>query len=149
MSNELTACDAWIIRTLAGQIGRGDPALNGVAAYADIVPEGAAFPCLLFSCLSAKDRVGPGAVRLLTRPLYFIRAVGQGDSFALLKPLATAMDGLLQQTSLQSAYVPPAVIDSVTVRGAFREEAHQSSSVTDGVRYIYLGGLYRIHCYQD
>ena len=138
MSQELSAVNKWLVQSLAAS-----PDLAGINAWIDIVPEGEAFPCILFSALTGRDRVGAGANRMLTRPLYIVRAVGTGESFAELGPIANAIDRQLQAT----AQTAPNVIDGVTIRGSFREEPLQSSKAENGILYRYLGGLYRIFVY--
>lgn len=140
MSQELSAVNKWLIQSLAAS-----PNLAGIGVWIDIVPEGEAFPCILFSALTSRDRVGAGANRMLTRPLYIVRAIGTGDSFAELVPLANAVDQQLQAASSTA----PVVIDGVTIRGSFREEPLQTSKAERGVLYRYLGGLYRVFCYRE
>lgn len=145
---ELTACGQYIVQQLSAQ-----PALSGISAWSEQVPEAAAgqaaqgqivaFPCVLFSLLSGRDTVGAGGGRLLTRPIYLIRAVGVGDSFAALQPLADAIDAALQGNSVN----PPVTVGGMTVRGAVRESARQYSDDDAGVRYNHLGGEYQFFVY--
>ncbi len=137
---ELLAIEKWITGALQAQ---PEAQALGTRAYAEIVPEGAAFPAFLFSRQSASDTVGGGAVRILTQPVYYVRAVVSADCFDALGGLANAVDRAMQATP----DTPPVTLDGVVVRGAYREQPMIGSQADSGVVYTYAGGMYRIFAY--
>lgn len=135
--NELTPCDKFIYAALTGAAG-----LAGIGVYGEMAPLSAAFPYIVFSCLSSPVQLGAGAVVAAMQPLYLVKVYGRADqqAFSALAPYADAAD-----TALIGA--APQTLGSFWIGGGWRDPkgAFRRVEEHDGVRYNSLGAYYRFH----
>lgn len=142
MSNEMGAAASYILTTLTA-----DGTLSGIVSariFADFAPQQTqggqqVYPCVIFSEQSSlPDSMGAGAVRLLAKPLFFVRVIGRGG-YGDISDAADRIDALLHQGGA-----------TVTISGtdyfiqSFRVRPFQRSEPDDGVRYSTRGGFYRL-----
>lgn len=100
--------------------------------YADAAPGSTEFPCIVFSLSAADDTVAVGNERLLTNPLYLVRAVDRGAGYSGAEIVAAAIDAAIHDVS------------DGNVLCSGREKPFQRSYEIDGVTYYERGGYYRL-----
>jgi hypothetical protein len=122
-----------------------DPEGDGPGVYEGAAPEGAEYPFVVFSVLVSPDINGNGALRVATRPLVRIYAVGQTESLVSLGPLANRIDALFGDQDNQARGVQ----GGLQVAGSHRERpfAPPPEAAEGGVIYRRLGGEYRLFVY--
>lgn len=135
MADELTRVDQWLYETLSGDAALGSAV--GTRVYADVAPQGAAFPYLVFSYQGGSDKRGVGTARYFVEALYLVKAVRQGESYQPLQTVMDRVDALLQGSSGGTA-------TGGTVYASVREQSVRFPEVTEGRQYRHLGGVYRI-----
>jgi hypothetical protein len=144
--NELVGAAAWLYARLSG-----DATLQaevGQRIYADFAPDTdpatgdpPAYPLVVFHEQStAPDTLGAGAARVLTQPLYCVKVIGEGVGYPALQAAADRIDALLSPVSGQSVTIGG---QTYTV-GSYRERPLAHAAPENGIRYSYLGGLYRL-----
>lgn len=94
------------------------------------------YPCVAFAEMSSRDINGAGATRIATSSLYLVRAIGKGNGFAVIDPIASRIDALLHGARQEPA--------SGVVLSSVREKPFSDEEIVDGVCYYHRGGLYRI-----
>ncbi len=116
-------------------------ALVGARVYESIGPPGAQYPAIVFHQQSSSVRNAAGAVgRIFCRPLYVVKAVSAGGTYAISDQIAAAIDDAL--VGAQSTVVISGVTYEIAVAGL---ESHvRYVELVDGVRYNHAGGLYRL-----
>jgi hypothetical protein len=135
--NEAGAAEKWLYEKLSG--------LASGRVFASIAPEGTALPYLIYHQQAARDvtRVG-GGLRLVSRPLYLVKAVCEGRSYAAADAIASAADELLCGASgsvdLGTAQAPD--IYHVVCEG--REGPVRYPELVGGAQWRHSGGLYRL-----
>lgn len=148
MANELLGLDKWTFSRLAADAGV--TAGVGRRIYAEFAPEtdpvtnlAPAYPLLVFSVLSSPDILGTGGNRAGTRPLLRVEVIGQGGGFAALQPIADAADAALHGAPVETVEIGA---QSYEVRGCLRQHPLKRAEIEKpgGVRYNYLGGVYRL-----
>lgn len=104
--------------------------------HANKPPQGTPFPYLLITLQTESDTTGVGGVRLLSKPLYYVKAVVDRPSYAVIQPMADRTDDILvvQKGVLQG---------SVIVQRSVRQQAIRYEEEANNVTYSHLGGLYR------
>jgi hypothetical protein len=131
MANENLTAETWFVSVLGGDAaGVGERIFDGAA------PRGTAFPLIVFQWHGGHDVRGVGPARIMTSGVYLVRAIGQVTSYATLKPIAEAIDQLLQGAS-------GTTVDG-TVIGCVREQPYKKLEVIDDQEYRHLGGFYRL-----
>lgn len=132
---EITTVDAWLYATLSA-----DATLTGLVGtriYLDQAPEGASFPFVVFQLQAAeRDLVVIGGGRVWSSGLWLVRGVDKATSFTTLKSIEARIDALLHAKS--------GSVTGGTVYECVREEPFRLTEVVDRVRYLHLGGIYRI-----
>lgn len=132
---EALVVDSWLYDVLTG-----DAPLVGLVGgriYGGLAPLDADLPYVVFSPQSLRDvrGVGPRA-RILVDAVYQIKVVGEGRSYAPLRPIAERLDLLVDGGA--------GLGEDGTVAGVAREEPLAYVEVDAGTEYRHLGGLYRI-----
>lgn len=132
--NELDAASKFIYAQLTGNVTLMG-LVNGV--FEDLAPQEVLPPYVIFSFQSALDlQALPPVTRILTRPIYLVKAVTQGDTHAASAAIANQIElSLLQQQGL---------VGGIVILGEHRLEPIQFTEARDGVRYSHVGGLYRL-----
>lgn len=131
---ETLRVDQWLYGVLSGDATLSS--LVGGRIYGYIAPQDAPLPFVVYSHQEGHDVRGVGPARIMASLVYQVKAVGQGGSFAPLKPIADRLDQLLQGAS-------GTIVDG-RVLMCVREQTVEYVEVDDGVQYRYLGGLWRI-----
>lgn len=136
MPTETTAAARWIYGMLSG-----DPALTELVngrIFAYRVPEGTPYPCVVFQLQAAQlDSKVIGDIRLASRLVLAIKAIGQGADFTAIQPIAKRIDELLEAGSGSN-------VDGVVVRCVRDMPIEMLEPSDTGIDYAHLGGLYRM-----
>ena len=77
-----------------------------------------------------------GGGRVWSTGLWLVRGVDKATSFATLKSIETRIDALLHAKSGSVA--------GGTIYESVREQPFRLTEIVDPVRYLHLGGIYRI-----
>lgn len=132
---EVTTVDTWIYGTLS--VDAGLLALVSTRIYLDVAPEGASFPFVVFQLQTPeRDLVTLGARRVWSTGMWLVRGVDKATSFTTLKSIEARIDALLHGVS--------GSVTGGTVYESVREMPFRLTEVVDRVRYLHLGGIYRI-----
>lgn len=134
---ESDAAEQWLYATLSGDSTLTALLASPTAIYAEVAPEGAAFPCVVYAQMAATDVMVVGAHRIFTNALYLVKAVGQGASYGPLKAIAARVDALLHRGAA-------AATADGTTWGSYRERPFRLAEVSNGIQYRSSGGLYRL-----
>lgn len=125
----------------------GDATLLALVSgvFGDVAPDGTKPDWLVFGSQSASDTMTATAVRILTRNLYRVLAVGPVADWSNLKAIADRADALLQPGGQP---LRNATQGGVTVMSVSREQAlvlpEEIPGSTYGPAWVQAGGLYRI-----
>lgn len=134
--NELPYIDKWLRQTLVA-----DVTLEPIIAdrvFNDDIPNLTAFPLIKFNFLAGRDVPANGTKRLMTRPLYLIRAIVKGSVSTTARDIADRLDDIVQNTA--------ATVFEGFVFSARREQPFSQSEKgpDQEIRFHHLGGIYRI-----
>lgn len=131
--SEPFVAETWLYGTLAG-----DAALmaDATGVYADVAPEGAIFPFVVFTYQSGRDVVTVNGDRIHTWATYQVKAITDRPSYGAVKTIAARIDALLHKAA---GATPDGVIFSCV-----REEPVRYTEIASGKLYRHLGGLYRL-----
>ena len=105
--------------------------------YDGVVPQGSAYPLIIFNHQGGADARGVGVYRAFDNSLYQVKAVAQSESYSEATEIADAIDEALQGASgtADGGYIGPAV----------REQTLMLTEVgKGGIQYRSVGGLYRL-----
>lgn len=117
-------------------------ALAGTRIYEGLAPQGTALPYVLFSYHTGGDVQAQGSAgRILTRPVYLVKALTEGTDFGPADTLAAAVDGVVED--LDSLISIGSETYRVQVQGRL-EPVRYLETVAGGSRYYHAGGLYRL-----
>lgn len=137
---ELFEADSWLQSTLSGDATI--TSLVGSRIYSWDVPIGTSSPYITFHPQSpgidvrASGRLGSG--RIMTTPLYLIRAIGSVNDWATLKPIALRIDQLLEGTTNATVNGNHIAVQRESPFQLVEHDAAQQS-------WRHLGGLYRLY----
>lgn len=112
--------------------------LVGDRIFADLQPQPATWPAVVFGILSSPDTSANGGTRVLTRPLVLVRGVTEGHGQEMAEQIADAIDDALQAASGH------AVGAGAYIAGILREDAFDMVEESEGKVYRHLGGRYRV-----
>ena len=132
--SEVWTWERWLVDRLKSDPGYAATGAMGVYGY--VAPQGATFPYILFALLSARDENTLGSLRGPGRMVYVVRAVGQGEAYDPLVPLADYIDARLQGASIEDVEGLHAVIR--------REGQVLYAEAADDTRYYHIGGEYSV-----
>lgn len=136
MSGDITRINQWLYQTFAGNATLYSSV--GGRIYADVAPQGATFPLVLFAFLGGSDKVITFGARF-TNAIYLIRAVGKGSSYDSIEGIADRIDALLSNVPDNGI-----IVRDILVSSCIREQPHQRKDNAEGIPMVYLGGFYRI-----
>jgi hypothetical protein len=115
-------------------------AIVGSRIFEGVAPQGTTAPWIVYSSLAPTDTYAIGAIRIMTRDQWLVRAVAQTASFGGdIGTLADAIEAALHGTDGTSG----AVTGGYTVE-CYRLMPHRLLQVDNGVQWRYKGGIYRI-----
>jgi len=134
--NELPYIEKWLYQTL--KVDATLTPLVSTRVYGNKIPTGSAFPLINFNFMAGRDVQGNGTVRIMTRPLYQIKAIVKGGMSTTLRDIANRIDDIVQNTS--------SVVYEGFIFSARREQqiAYSEAGADAEINYFHLGGLYRI-----
>lgn len=136
MATETTAAARWIYQTLSADAALR--ALAGGRIFSYRVPEGSAYPCVVFQLQTPQlDSRAIGDVRLASRLVLAIKTIGQGADFIAIQPIAARIDELIEAGS-------GSTVDGVVVCCVRDMPLEYLESSDAGIDYAHLGGLYRL-----
>lgn len=116
--------------------------LIGGRFYTRPAPTGTAYPLVMATFLSSIDRnaLGPGT-RILSRPLYLVRAITTDPNSATADQIADRIDAALVGAS---GSVPA---QDLFIGITYREEAiRYEEAPQSGIVYVHTGARYRFFC---
>ncbi len=133
---ETVRIEQWLYALLSGDSLLST--LVGGRIYSYVAPQGAPppWPLVVYSYQGGYDVRGVGPARIMVSAVYQIKAIGQGQSFAPLQPVADRLDALLQGAS-------GSVLDGQVLM-CVREQPVAYVEISAGVPYRHLGGLWRM-----
>ncbi len=123
----------WLATTLASS---SVTTAGSTGVYEDVAPTGAAFPFVLYGLQSGQDSNSASAYRLLTDNLFWVRAVGLASDMVRLTAIADAVDALLSRVQ--------GTAGGAIIMQCVREQEILLTQITNGQRWRYVGGLYRL-----
>lgn len=131
--SEPFVAETWLYTTLAG-----DAALMGLATgvYADVAPEGAVFPFVVFTYQAGRDVATLNGNRIHTWATYQVKAITDQPSYGAVRTIADRIDALLHRATGTAA--------DGTIFSCVREEPVRFTESASGKQYRHLGGLYRL-----
>lgn len=132
--SEIVVGNRWLYDTLAGDATLAGQAPGGV--HEGEAPSGSAYPLVLFQWIGGFDSAVLNAIRIWHSGVWIVKAIGVGPSLASLSDVAARIDLLLHRAS--------GAPSGGVVHTATREAPHRSAYTDAGVRYVELGGRYRI-----
>lgn len=135
---ETVRVDQWLHATLTA-----DGTLAALVAdrvYADLAPQTARWPAVVFNEQAPVDTLGIDGARILTSVLFQVKVITDEPSWqGLGRQAADRVDDLLHGAS--------GTAGGVAVGTCHREQIFRFVEVTEGKQYRHLGGLYRINVY--
>lgn len=139
--NELNAVNDWVHDGLVAdsQIA----ARVGSRAYLLALPQSPAYPSILFGLQAATDFQGLGTVRILTRPLFWIRLITKGHPTAADNLVADRLDEIIGKAVTQRA-ISTANDEYILSARRIQPIQFKEDDVAKGEFFIHTGGLYRI-----
>ncbi|OFX13601.1 MAG: hypothetical protein A2W00_04480 [Candidatus Eisenbacteria bacterium RBG_16_71_46] len=125
----------------------------GTRAYADGAPDvdpddpngdPPAYPLLTAAFIAGTDCRGVGGKRLLSKPLFLVRVIGEGG-YGDIAALVMRLDALLDVQPDEDNPVSTVTIEGqeYEILGCVREHPAADSDIENGVRYSWGGGYYR------
>ena len=124
----------------------------GKRVYADFAPEvdpddtstpkkAPKYPLITYHMLTATD-VNAGPYRVMIKPLFLVRVIAEGG-YGAAQAAANRLDELLMMPDPVNVTVGS---DTYTILGCIRERPVLGSDFdTNGKRYSYIGGHYRLY----
>lgn len=137
MAAETAIVDNWLYTTLSGDATL--IALVGTRDFVFLAPPFTSLPCVTFGYLpGGEDIRALDNVHALSKLFYEIKAVGEGNNIANLKPIGDRLDALL------SGVV--ADLSAARLRVGRDSPVERSDVLAGTTRHCHLGGVYRIWC---
>ena len=149
--NELDAIDTYVYEQLqaqAGLVALISTTAGAFKAFAELAPRDVqkdAFsavervepPYVVWSLLAGSDVNALGRARIFTRPIIVCRAVTRDSSLTGAEAIASYIDAALHNSP------PDEPVVGKQVMGFDRQQLVRVVEVVDGVRWNYVGGIYR------
>lgn len=139
--NELNAVNDWVHDGLVADAQIA--ARVGSRAYLLALPQAPTYPSILYGLQAATDFQGLGTVRILSRPLFWIRLITKGHPTAADNLVVDRLDEVIGKAVTQRAI---STANDEYILSARRVQPLQFSERdgATGQLYIHTGGLYRI-----
>lgn len=135
MTAELVRIEQWIYQTLAA-----DPTITGVVGnriYAEIAPQGATFPLVLFAHIGNVDVVRAMNNGRMAKSIVLVRVVGTGTSTqGNLKTVADRFDAVLLQSNV--------TFDGVRIAYVQHDQHAIRKDAENGIPMVYIGSYYLV-----
>lgn len=131
--SETWVADTWLYGVLAG-----DPELAAsvTGVYADLAPEDAVCPYIIFTFQSGRDVSTVNGARIFTAATYLVKVITDQPSYGAVRTVAERIDALLHQAE---GHTPDG-----TVYSCLREQPIRYTENAGGRAYRHLGGHYRL-----
>lgn len=140
--NELNAVNDWVHDGLVADTQI--TARVGSRAYLFALPQSPTYPSILYGLQAATDNQGLGTVRILTRPLFWIRLITKGHPTAADNLVADRLDEIIGKAVTQRAISTASDEYILSARRVQPIQFAERDPTVTGVFYIHTGGLYRI-----
>lgn len=139
--NELNAVNDWVHDGLVADAQIA--ARISSRAYLLALPQSPTYPSILFGLQAATDFQGLGIVRILSRPLFWIRLITKGHPTAADNLVVDRLDEIIGKAVTQRAI---STANDEYILSARRVQPIQfpERDTATGQLYIHTGGLYRI-----
>jgi len=132
---------AWIYAKLTADatlMALGSPPLStGVRVYPDTIPQGVAYPAILFAFMTGEPVKAIGNIQIWTEMLWIVRATTVGSTAAGLEAIANRIDTLLDGASGTAGA-------GTIFTCAHDQERKDVQELPGGNRQHYLGRYWRI-----
>jgi hypothetical protein len=133
--NELPTIEKFIYQTIVG-----DSVLSSLIetrVYGYRIPRNALFPLIQFNYLAGRDVQGLGTARIMSRPLYQIKAIGREHLSSSLILIANRIDEIFQSISAE-------LFEDLAI-SVRREQplSYQEQGGESETEFRHLGGLFR------
>ncbi len=125
----------WAVSTMQADSALMAAATGGV--YQDIAPLNTLPPIVIVGCQAGTDVLTGNAVRLWTKLIFQIKAIGPATNYGALVTIANRIDALFGR-------VGPISLAPGTVMCCYRETELAISELVNGQQWSHLGGLYTI-----
>lgn len=97
------------------------------------------YPCVVFHMQSAPDTFGVGAVRIMVRPVWTVRVIGDDVPYKTLSTIFSVVDATLQNTS--------GTVTNGSVYSCYRDSIiRYSENKPGGGFFRTIGALYQLEC---
>lgn len=135
-----------IVRGLVWIVGllKADSTLMALATggvHNSEAPRKTACPYVIVNHQAARDSMGLGTVRVVSHLTYLVKAVGEGQNYIALEPLADRIDALLHGASGEVAGLDGAGAELLS---CVRVAPVAYPETQEGQPFRHLGGLYQI-----
>lgn len=140
MASETMGVAEWLYITLRSSTAITTPTGGSAAfrCYEDVAPQGAAWPYVVYSLVSAVDVNAIGG-RATVNELWTVKAVAQTNTYNTLRAIANGIDAALNRQR------GTATTAGITIAACERTEEVRRTEVSEGLHYRHLGGIYRIY----
>lgn len=135
MGHELAAIDNWAHDALAAKTNLNT--LVGGQIWRRAAKQSATPPYCLFGFQTGQDFQGLGTVRLLTRPLFFVKLVFQGSATSAIETALNELDDAIGKVSV-------VVSGGFVISGRRMSMVDYEERAADGKPIFHRGGLYRL-----
>jgi hypothetical protein len=125
----------WAVSTMQADSALMAAATGGV--YQDIAPLATVPPFVIVGCQAGTDVLTGNVVRLWTKLIFQIKAMGPATNYGALVTIADRIDALFKRTG-------PVGLSPGTVLCCYREQELAISELVNGQQWSHLGGLYTI-----
>lgn len=115
--------------------------LVGERVYDGAVPQGGSFPCVVVQYQQGHDTLGTGTTRIMSHMSFLVKAVGLGQSFVAIEPIADRIDQVLHGAHGEIAGASGA---GVEILSCVRDTVVQYAAAPEGRHERHLGGLYDV-----
>lgn len=139
--NELNAVNDWVHDGLVADAQIA--ARINSRAYLLALPQSPTYPSILYGLQAATDFQGLGTVRILTRPLFWIRLITRGHPTAADNLVLDRLDEIIGKAVTQRA-ISTASDEYILSARRVQPIQFKEDDLKTGGFYIHTGGLYRI-----
>ncbi len=132
--NELFKLDTYLYSILSADTTLTN-LLGGLKIYGEAAPQNTPGPFVIVAFHANTDTQVSAAVRIATRPLVCIKAVTQENTLSAADTIASRIDALIVETR--------GIVSGLNIACCGRESMLRTWEVDQGLRWNYVGGLYR------
>lgn len=141
MASETLGIDQWITSVLSSDATI--TAAVGTRIYAELAPQGTAFPYIVFRSISSIDVVTTSAARIMVTEQRLVEAITEGESYAPLRTIVDRIDALLHRKPDPGSTIAGSWTGT-TILSSDRQRVSRLAENEDGRHYRRLGAVYNI-----